>query len=239
MSDETQRAAGLAYLTGQSTGGAQPRAVGLKFLPDGQVMGYSGNTFICHIPAGDAHNALEQAARQLRSGPVASAFAFLPPSSYHMTVFEGVSDSDRGNGRWPDWIDPLASVDAVTKAFLPRVQGLDLHTSVSIRPTGLFGGFSVRADGATDADTSRLWQARSALRRATGIRRPDFATYGFHITLAYLLRWLSPDEAETVMGLSDIVEAKLLAAAPQMTLGGVEFCGFANMHAFPLITRLS
>jgi hypothetical protein len=233
------RAAGLAYLTGQDADGPAPAAVGQKFTPDGQVLPYPGNTFICHIPAGAAHDALAAAAERLRSGPVAGAFAFLPPSSYHMTVFEGVTDRDRQAGRWPDWIDPSAPVEFATSAFLPRVRGLALPPAVTIRPSGLFGGFSVRVDGATDPDRAALRQAREALRAATGIRRADFDSYGFHITLAYLLRWLTPDEAERVLDLSDAAAAGLAAAAPVIPLGGVDFCTFPDMRSFPLVARLS
>lgn len=239
MTATAMRQASLAYLTGQGAAGPAPVAVGQKFSPEGQVIGYAGNTFLCHIPAGPAHMALTAAAERLRAGPLAGAFAFLPPSSYHMTVFEGVTDRDRTNGRWPDWIDPSAPVDATTKAFLPHVCTLNLPASVTIRPTGLFGGFSVSVDGATEADRAALWQARAALREATGIRRPDFDSYAFHITLAYLLRWLTPQEAETVMQLSDAVAEDLKAAEPRIALGGVEFCRFDDMHAFPLIARLS
>lgn len=239
MTDAARRQASLAYLTGDGAQGPVPVAVGQKFTAQGAVMGYPGNTFICHIPPGPAHAALAEAARRLQAGPLAAAFAFLPPPSYHMTVFEGVTDRDRSGGRWPDWIDPAARVDAVTKAFLPHVCPLDLPSGVTIRPTGLFAGFSLRVSGATADDEARLRQARIALREATGIRRPDFESYAFHITLAYLLRWLTPNEAEDVMRLSDAVEADLIAAAPQITLGGIEFCRFADMHAFPLVARLS
>jgi hypothetical protein len=236
---EALRRASLGYLRGEGANTAAPPAVGQKFTGEGRVLGYAGNTFLCHIPPGPAHQALTHAAERLRAGPLAGAFAFLPPASYHMTVFEGVTDKDRSQGRWPAWIDPTASVDAVTTGLLPKLAQLNLPAKTSIRPTALFGGFSLRVEGATDADNAALRQARETLRRATGICRPDFADYTFHVTLAYLLRWLTPDEAESVMCLSDEVAAALAADAPQINLGGIEFCGFADMHAFPLIARLS
>jgi hypothetical protein len=233
------RADARAWLTGQGASGPAPPAVGQKFAPDGQVIGYPGNTFLCHIPPGPAHAALTRAAQRLQAGPLGRAFAFLPPASFHMTVFEGVTDRDRSGRRWPEGVDPTLPVEHVTALFAERLRGIDLPAAARIRPVTVFGGYSVQVTGATEADEAALRGARLTLRAATGIERPDFASYGFHITLAYQLRWLSADEADAVLDLSDAVTADLLAEVPEIALGGVEFCRFDDMHAFPLLARLS
>lgn len=239
MTVMTDQTAMLDYLTGAVTGGAAPAAVGQKFTPEGAVMPHAGNTFICHIPPGPAQDALAETAARLRAAAPAGAYAFLPPASYHMTVFEGVTDRDRTGGRWPEDLDPALPVEAVTRAFLPRLAGLDLPRTARIRPTGLFAGTTVQVTGATEADEAALRTARQTLRAATGIRRPDFADYRFHITLAYLLRWLTPAEAAAMAALSARLAEDLAALQPEIVLGGIEFCTFADMHAFPLVARLS
>lgn len=227
------RARGLAYLTGRLEAGARPAAVGQKFDAQGGVLRYPGNTFICHIPPeSTAHRALVEASAALQAGPVAGAFAFLPPSSLHMTVFEGVTGAARDDGRWPADIAVEETVEAVTEAFSARVGQMELPGRQMIRPTGIFGGFSVRVEGATPEAEASLRASREALSRVTGIRRPDFESYGFHITLAYLLRWLREEEAEAVLDLSDQVFARLVERAPTIALGPVEFCTFDDMHAF-------
>lgn len=239
MTMTTDRRAMFDYLTGAATGGEAPAAVGQKFTPAGEVMPYAGNTFICHIPPGPAHDALAETAARLRAVAPAGAYAFLPPSSYHMTVFEGVTDRDRTGGRWPEALDPALPVEAVTDHFLPRLAGLDLPSASRIRPTGIFAGTTVRVAGATETDEIALRTARETLRAATGIRRPDFADYRFHITLAYLLRWLTPAEAATMADLSMTLAEDLAALQPVIGLAGIEFCTFADMHAFPMVARLS
>lgn len=239
MTGTRDEAAMLAYLTGAATGGPAPSAVGQKFTAAGEVLPYAGNTFLCHIPQGPAHEALTATAARLRAGAPAGAYAYLPPPSYHMTVFEGVTDRDRTGGRWPEGLEPALPVETVTRTFLPRLGGLDLPGAVRIRPTGIFAGTTVQVTGATEADETALRDARQALRGATGIQRADFATYRFHITLAYLLRWLTPDEAQAMADLSATLAAELAARLPEIALGGIEFCSFADMHAFPLIARLS
>lgn len=238
MTGHDARQAALAYLTGAATGGDAPAAIGRKFTALGKVLPFAGNTFLCHVPQGPAHAALVRAAQALQAGPLAAAFAFLPAASYHMTVFEGVTDQDRMGDAWPQGMDPALPVAQVTEGFLPRVATLHLPAVQTIRPTGLFAGFSLQVDGADATATAALRDSRARLQDATGIRRASFAGYGFHITLAYLLRWLTADEAETVLDLSDRVFADLAEAAPQIALEAVEFCSFADMHAFAPLRRL-
>lgn len=234
------RARSLTYLTGTGQSLPRPSAVGEKFTADGRVLPFPGNTFLCHVPPRSAaHAALTAASAALQAGPQASAFTFLPPSSFHMTVFEGVCHAHRGADRWPQGIAPETPVEDVTQAFLPRVISLTLPVRQHVRPRGIFGGFSVALTGATPEDEASLRQARKDLADATGIHRASFADYDFHITLGYLIRWLTADEATAVMDLSDNVASALAAAAPVIDLGGVEFCRFDDMHAFPTLCHLS
>ncbi len=233
------RAAGRDYLTGAGQQAARPGAVGQKFDPAGRVLPFAGNTFLCHIaPASEAHAALTEASLALQQGPFAQAFSFLPPSSFHMTVFEGVCDAHLDGDRWPAGMATDTPLDKVTDAFGAAAARLALPQSQTIQPTGIFAGFSVAVSGADAGAEASLRQTRQALRDATGIRRADFDSYDFHITLGYLLRWLTPDQAEAVLDLSQVVFARLLARAPVITLGPVEFCRFDDMHAFPLIRQL-
>lgn len=235
----TLRADSIAYLTGQGSTLPRPVAVGEKFTPEGVVMRYTGNTFICHIPPESAaHRALTDASLALQAGPLAEAYTFLPPSSFHMTVFEGATDAHRADARWPQDLPADLQIEAVTDRFAERIRQLSLPDRVTIRSTGLFGGFSVAVTGATEADEASLRNNRVLLRAATGINRPDFESYGFHITLAYLLRWLTLAEAEAVMDLSEHLADELQGKAPEIALNRVEFCAFDDMHAFHTLARL-
>ena len=227
------RDAAVSYLIGTKTGGSYPEAIGKKFAPDANPLECLGNTTICHVPPGSAaFSALVSAQARLKAGPHADAFAFLPANSLHMTIFEGVIDYFRTPTRWPEHMAIDASVDAVTADLATRLDGLGLPRAFKARPTGIFGGFSVRMTGADAAQEALLRQARDMLRATTGIKRPDHASYAFHITLGYLMRWLSTEEANLVMDLSESVEADLLAQMPQIDLGPVEFCRFSTMERF-------
>jgi hypothetical protein len=221
------------YLTGALTGGAAPSAVGLKFTADGQPLTCRGNTTICHVdPRSKPFAALVDAQDQLKAGPLADGFTFLPPASFHMTIFEGVIDYARSSDRWPGHLPNEAALDTVTMDFADRLQDIGLTRTVIARPTGIFGGFSVRMSGADKSEEALLRLTRDQLQAATNLVRPDHDAYEFHITLAYNLRWFSPDEARSIISLSDRVGAELVERVPRIVLGPVEFCTFETMHHF-------
>lgn len=221
------------YLTGALTGGPAPGAVGLKFTPDGQPLTCRGNTTICHVdPRTKPFAALVDAQDQLKAGPLADGFTFLPPESFHMTIFEGVIDYARTSDRWPGHLSNEASVDSVTTDFADRLQDIGLARTVIARPTGIFGAFSVRLSGADQSEEARLRLTRDQLQAATNLVRPDHDAYEFHITLAYNLRWFAPEEARSIIALSDKVGTELVERVPRIVLGPVEFCTFETMHRF-------
>ncbi len=230
---EALRAASHARLTGEGRATRMPEAVGQKFDVGGHVLPFPGNTFVCHIPPDSAaHSALCRASEALQAGPLAKAFSFLPPSSFHMTLFEGVTDAHRQDARWPDGVAKDEDLPAVTARFAAAIAGMVLPLAHEVRPVAVLGGGSVAVTGTTPESEAALRRSRAMLRDATGIRRPDFDCYAFHITLAYPLRFLTAAEAEAVQDLSDQVFARLCDAAPTIPLGPVEFCVFADMHAF-------
>lgn len=231
--------AAFRYLIGALTGGDRPDAVGKKFSPDGTPIACPGFTTICHIdPKSNAFSALVEAQNRLKDGPLATAFTFLPRDSLHMTVFEGVIDYARTPERWPKHLPTDAPVAQVTDDAQLRLERIDLATRFAVRPIEIFAGFSVGVTGATPEVEALLRQTRNHLRDATNIHRTDHDTYQFHITLAYLLRWLSPEEAKQVIDLSAMIAGDLIANAPEIVLGPVELCRFETMHRFESLMTL-
>jgi hypothetical protein len=235
VADAKARAKSIACLTGAGSDQKFPANVGRKFDVEGEVLPFSGNTFLCHVPQGStAHAALREASLALQAGRVAGAFSFLPPSSFHMTVFEGVCDADRNGDtdRWPTCIARDAPLAQINQTFQTASGFMSLPAQQNVRPTGLFGGFSVALSGRSPLAEASLRRTRRVLRDVSGIYRKDFAAYAFHITLAYPVRWVTLAEANAVMDHADRVFDRLVMQAPEISLGPVEFCTFENMHAF-------
>ena len=231
----TYRPDPLAHLTGELTSAPYPNGIsapdsGGKFTPDGAVLPFPGNTIICHIDrASTAFSALVALQDALKSSRFAQHFAFLPPESLHMTVFQGISGR---NGTLPGAVAPGTPRDEVSRILLDRVSGLSLPKSFRVAPRGLFAGHSVTVEGATPEDEGRLREVRNALRAATGLNPPDFDTYTFHITLSYLTGWLTPEVARDLITYSDRLFDEFRVAVPDLELGALEFCEFENMYHF-------
>ncbi len=226
-------------LTG-SEDGPGPRSVtppggGGKFAPDGEVLPFPGNTILCHIdPASAAHRALAALQDRARAAPWGRFFAFLPPASFHMTLFEGVCMNPGYRSEWPAGAAPDLTRNEVSRLLLDRLAGVRLPAGHRIRPCGIRhkAGIGVLVAGATEQDDASLRRCREILRDATGLVAADFADYRFHITLAYLLRWMDPVTAEAAR--REVLEFfdDFAHAAPEIALGPPEFCNFETMHAF-------
>lgn len=223
----------LDYLTGQRRGGVRPDAIGKKFDDTGQPLVDPGCTFIFHVDqTSDAYLVLTEAQNQLKAGPLADAFTYLPAPSYHMTIFDAFIESGRCRERVPSHLSVDATVAEISNDVAASIDGLHLATSFVAKPLGIFAGFSVAMTGASDAETTKLRTTRDKISDAVKIRRADHETYQFHITLAYLRRWLTPDEAQSVIDLSRSVGATLTTRVPRIEFGPVEFCTFDTMHRF-------
>jgi hypothetical protein len=227
------------FLTGALSDQPIPSAVGpaghaKKFLPDGRVLPWAGNTFICHVPRPspvfDAICAIQDA---LKASALAPAYTFLPPASFHMTVFQGVSPTLTGFEELPTGADPSMDRDAVTGHMKAQTDGLDLPRQFTMRLHEVYAGLGLTLTAADDPTDTALRTTRETLRAATGITHAaNFETYTFHVTLAYLLKWLTPEDARAMQTLCADLTAQHAPALAQIPLGPLEFCTFDDMHHF-------
>lgn len=207
--------------------------VGYKFFADGRPKAFAGNTFLCHIPRPSAaFDALVELQTTLRASPEAQYLSYLPPESFHMTVFQGVNDAERSAAQWPRDLALETPLEAVTEHFKASLRQLDLPTSFTVRPTHLRFAQSLRLVGADAAEEAKLRQVRDSLARALHYRAPNHDSYGFHITLAYRIRYMSAEEARRILALADIAYQEFASCVSEIELGRLEFCQFSDMHAF-------
>ena len=82
-------------------------------------------------------------------------------------------------------------------------------------------------------------QARKVLRDASGFEFPDFHDYVFHITMAYLIDWLSETTAKELVAFSADIGTTFLEAVGNIDLGPIEFCNFDTMHHFEPVKVLA
>ena len=164
----------IDFLTGQWSGwnGATepdgPRQPWPKFSPDGAVLPWPGVTIVCHVdPDSATHRALVDIQNSLKAEAFAPAYTYLPPSSFHMTLFDLSNEARRDTGSWPDGIARDAGWPAVSDTLAGRMAGVDLP-AFEPRATSLFGGFSLIVEGRGSAAEQTMRRARDLLRDKPG-----------------------------------------------------------------------
>lgn len=223
-----------------------PLGIPAKFNADGVVQRYPGNTTVCHLPAScPLLPGLRNLYTALSSHPTLSKIIYLlPPQSWHMTVFDGAREGECEPGMWPPGLEKRPLPEA-TADFSRRLRelGLNLEAEGLAPPYKMkIPGFDVsvvgiglRVEGATPEEEKRMRRLRDRLAETLGFRAPNHDTYGFHISMAYLLRHADGDDG---IELNRLLTESSPKVEMQIELGRVEFCTFENMLAFPRLFYL-
>ncbi|MFQ5623287.1 MAG: DUF1868 domain-containing protein [Paracoccaceae bacterium] len=214
----------------------------MRFDASGRALRCSGNTVIAHVHEGPAKTALDEARSRLSATSAGRCFAWLPASSYHMTIFDGLLHDRRDAGHWPGAL-PRDASNAAADAFMSsRLSSVPVpEGGFAMRATAI-GGFesgavAARLAPADAAAQARLRRYRDALAAATGLaHRPGHAAYVFHITLAYLIGWPPAEDAASFDRAAEAEAERLTRALPGLRLGPPEICRFDDMCLFrPLL----
>ena len=218
---------------------AKPADVGpgKKFSADGTVQHYPGNTIICHIPKSGVFDELKRVIEALRVDLGTQNLSWLPPESYHMTVFDGVTNAYRRPGDWPQMLPLDASMDACNSYVAKRLRKLDLGFVPPIRMvvnagdvSRLPGSFPLRPVDA--AENNSLRELRDRIALAIGVRHENHDSYRFHTTFAYYVRPFAADEDANYQLAYVKAAQRLRKAVPVIELNAPEYCLFEDMAAF-------
>ncbi len=234
-----QRPDTIDFLTGRESGALRPSGItplgeGGKFTPDGSVQRFPGNTFIFHINrALPQWDAIRQVQETVKKSPFARFYTFLPTTSLHMTLFQGVT---RANAL-PEGLPSAATRDEATALLLERCKDLHLPAAHRVKAQDLHAAHSLTMTGADAEQEASLRSVRKSLSAATGIQQSDFEEYVFHISLAYLLDWVSEPTAHEIADFSEELTRTLIPEIDEIPLGPVEFCHFETMHHFTPIWK--
>lgn len=221
-----------------------PSGVPSKFSSSGQVQPFPGNTILAHIPpTSPLLPVLQQLYAYIsQQADIATKVALLPPSSWHMTIIEGVCKAHREETQWPPSKNML-SVEEYTTDVADKLIRLNqslveegLAAPYYMRVTSfqpLTSGIALRLEAASSKEDARIRRLRDRIAdEGLGFRVPSHKTYEFHVSVAYLLRHL--DDAER-KALGERLEAELAnfqQSSLEFELGSAEFCVFDDMFAF-------
>lgn len=215
------------------TGGQEnPSHYGTRFDENGRFLHDPGNTVVMQVVPGSAtEDALVEVRRRLMALPYAHHFAFTPVPSLHMTLIQGVLHNRRKVDYWPADLPLDASVETVTDLYMQRLADFTHRGGFAMVPETMTP-LGLTLVGATPEDRRMLETWRNDLTERFGYRHPDHDDYVFHITLAYLVRWL-PDDAVDVYdrALADCLD-HINAEVVEIELGEIAFCSFDDMKHF-------
>jgi hypothetical protein len=212
------------------------REVGLKFNEDGSARDFPGNTVLCHVPRpSQQFNFLVKMRDKTAAQPWEKKFHFLPPASYHMTLFDCVCDQERRMADWSSKLPldaPLGTVDAFLRENFPKVQPpakLEVEYRFFYTARGYVGMY-VQTTSPEIENAIRAY--RNEISATFGIRHANHQNYGFHITLAYQIEYFTP--LERLQALVFNWRAHRLAQREfgTLELNPPELCFFADMTHF-------
>ncbi|KAK3335776.1 RNA ligase/cyclic nucleotide phosphodiesterase [Cercophora scortea] len=213
-----------------------PIGVPSKFDPDGNIQRFPGNTIVAHLArTSPIYASLLKLHDRLSTCPLSGLLAMLPPSSWHVTLFEGVCDQVRTpEGFWPRDLPVDAPLDDCTSSFAGKLREFDLRCDppypfVIVGFSALDVGIGIHVELQTPQDEARLRGLRDRLAETLKIRHQQHNVYEFHLSMAYLLRHLSDSQKSEMMALL----LNHLQDMPKVfELGAPEFCTFDNMLQF-------
>ena len=222
----------LATHYGRSAKTTLPRHLGTRYDTAGNFLPEPGNTVVCHLVSGSAtERALTSARERYQAMPDARKLAFTPVNSYHMTLFQGITEGRRMLPYWPSDMASDAPIEAMTAHYLERLAEFEPAAPFAVElvealPTGLI------VAGATVADRHAMAEWRNRFAEAFGYRHPDHDNYELHITMAYMIDWLDDAAIPVWTAMLNDVAAEIRAEAPVLELRAPAFCSFADMNWF-------
>jgi hypothetical protein len=216
--------------------GAAPKHLGIRLDEAGRFLPIAGNTVIRHVRKGSrSMDMLVEVQERLRRAEFGEHFAYLPPDSFHMTVFEGVVHDRRRPDAWPEGVAldrPVAETTALYRQRLAGFAAPDFAMrGAGVSPLGLL------VEGATPEDEHVVRKFREHLTAPFGYRQDVHDAYRFHITLSYV-RCLLPEAAiGTYVSLCAELSALVQAFGP-LELERPALCTFDDLTHFEEILSL-
>ena len=220
-----------------------PSTVPIKYDPDGNAQAYVGNSIICPLsPSSLLYGSLLGLREKLRNSSLSHLFArdaLMEPANWHMTFFIGARDKIRSEGYWPKDVPLDMPQDEVLELLTDKLRKFDLQCDPPYKmkisgPGQTNYSISVHLTPET-AEEDRLKDLRNRLSDHLCIRHPEHDKFKFHLTLAYLLRWLDDGQKQE---LDALLQEHFEALPAQVEMGGPTFCTFQDMKGWKPVLQL-
>ena len=166
-----------------------------KFDENGSPLPYYGNTIVSYLndqrwPVFDEAVRVQEA---LKKCGFSQKLAFLPPSSFHMTVLTLCREIDRGTPYWPKGMAADETFQGIDRILKERVAAVPLPEGVFVEVEDCEEiRIILKPHDKESADKLRAY--RDQVAEVTGIRHSWHDTFRYHLSLDYLLKPLDEEE---------------------------------------------
>jgi hypothetical protein len=210
-----------------------------KFDDKGTPLPFPGCTIICNIPL-NSHlsDQIISFQKKMKNFNPEQTYFYLPPSSFHMTLFDCCNLNTKNTNYWPSNIDPNMDYKDVAVELNKRIQNYIFPEKLNLKLKMFFGGYSIILEPFSEKDEKILRNCRNELSSLLKIKFENHQRYTFHITLAYILRELKEDEIKKLLKFNKDLFQEFDKEFPKIVLNKPEMSTFENMLEFNSINQI-
>ncbi|MCK4516459.1 MAG: DUF1868 domain-containing protein [Spirochaetaceae bacterium] len=194
---------------------------------------FLGNTVICLIEdtASLIFRELEWAQQLLKTLPFKAKYAYVPSSTFHMTVIPLIDQTHRNTEFWLTVNGTDSDINAIDEAFKRAIDPIPIPSAIRMKIDSCTA-CRVNLSPYDEETRNGLHRYRKNIAAATGLGLPGHHTYQFHITLAYELVQLTNEERHTLIPVLETINKRLIEGPEYLVPGPPKFVIFNNMHGF-------
>ena len=211
-----------------------------KFDHKGNVLPFPGCTIISNIPLNtDLSDQIISLQKKIKNFNPEKTYFYLPPSSFHMTLFDCCNFNTKNTNYWPSDIDPDMGYKDIAIELNKRIQNYIFPEEFNLKIKMFFGGYSIILEPYSEKDEKILRNCRDELSSLLKIKFENHQRYTFHITLAYILRELNKIEIKNLIEFNKQLALDFSKKFPKITFTKPEMCTFEDMLEFKTINPSS
>ena len=207
-----------------------------KFDNKGNPISYPGCTIICNIPINtDLSNQIISFQKKIENFNPKKTYFYLPPSSFHMTLFDCCNLNTKNTNYWPSDIDPDMDYKDIAVELNKKIENYNFPKQFNLKLKMFFGGYSIILEPFSEQDEKIIRNCRDELSSLLKIKFENHQRYTFHITLAYILRQLNETEIKNLIEFNKQLSSDFNKKFPKITFKKPEMYTFKDMLEFKSI----
>ena len=207
-----------------------------KFDDKGNPLSFPGCSIICNIPLNtNLSDEISSFQKKIENFNPEKTYFYLPPSSFHMTLFDCCNLNTKNTNYWPSDIDPDMDYKDIAVELNKRIQNYNFPEKFNLKLKTFFGGYSIILEPFSEKDQKILRNCRDELSSLLKIKFENHQRYTFHITLAYILRELNQIEINNLIEFNKKLSLDFIKKFSKITFTKPEMCTFEDMLEFKTI----